>query len=105
VSIGTSQYFSVNSIQVVQKQVGAGPVGRAANYTVKNQLFMCLRPACFETGFEFVSGFEEGQPSPRNKNKNKKSHSYRGGKIYAFWILTTILEPHDQPDACGAPQQ
>ena len=26
----------------------------------KNQLFICLPPACFETGFGFVSGFEEG---------------------------------------------
>jgi hypothetical protein len=26
----------------------------------KNQLFMCLPLACFETGFGFVSGFEEG---------------------------------------------
>jgi hypothetical protein len=30
------------------------------NYIVKNQLFMCLPPACFETGFGFVSGFDEG---------------------------------------------
>jgi hypothetical protein len=30
------------------------------NYIVKNQLFMCLPLASFETGFGFVSGFDEG---------------------------------------------
>ncbi len=30
------------------------------NLIQKNQLFMCLPPACFETGFGFVSGFDEG---------------------------------------------
>ena len=30
------------------------------NYAVKIEFFMCLPPACFETGFGFVSGFEEG---------------------------------------------
>jgi hypothetical protein len=28
--------------------------------TYKKCKFMCLPPACFETGFGFVSGFEEG---------------------------------------------
>ena len=31
------------------------------SHIVKTQLFMCLPPACFETGFGFVSGFEEGR--------------------------------------------
>ena len=40
------------------------PVPKSSeNHIVKNQLFMCLPPAaaaCFETGFGFVLGFEEG---------------------------------------------
>ena len=40
------------------------------NHIVKNQLFMCLPPACFENGFGFVSGFEEMRS--RNFPKNPK---------------------------------
>jgi hypothetical protein len=32
---------------------------------------MCLPPTCFETGFEFVSGFEEG--SSKNFSKYQKN--------------------------------
>ena len=37
------------------------PVPKSSeNHLVKNQLFMFLPPACFETGFGFDSGFEAG---------------------------------------------
>ena len=30
------------------------------NHILKNPPFMCLPPACFETGFGFEEGFKEG---------------------------------------------
>ena len=49
---------------------------------------MCLPPACFEIGFGFVSGFEEGynvvEEFFRKIPKLTKLPRYRGGKIYAF---------------------
>ena len=42
------------------------------NHTVKTQLFMCLPPACFEAGFGFVSGFEEGLVEEFSKKKIRK---------------------------------
>ena len=61
---------------------------------------MCLpTAACFETIFRFVSGLEEGYHGIRgNSLKSKKMTKVytfsRGGKIYAFWILTTIATYH-----------
>jgi hypothetical protein len=45
----------------------------------KNPTFYVFTPACFETGFGFVLGFEEGRW--RNfSGKSKNWRSYRGGK-------------------------
>ena len=61
---------------------------------------MCLPPAaCFETRFRFVSGLEEGYHGirgiPKNPKKMTKVYTFsRGGKIYAFWFLTTIATYH-----------
>jgi hypothetical protein len=56
------------------------------HHKVKTQLFTCLPPACFETGFGFVSGFEEDYNVVREfiPKKSKKWRSYGGGNVYSL---------------------
>jgi hypothetical protein len=63
-------FIRVNFIKPVLIQPVLGTQGAGTRYRVpggqlfstgtKNHIFMCLPPACFETGVGFVSGFEEG---------------------------------------------
>jgi hypothetical protein len=46
---------------------------------------MCLPSACFETGFGFVWGFEEGRP--RNFSKNPKTDKVIEGEIFMHFGL------------------
>jgi hypothetical protein len=43
---------------------------------------MCLPPACLETGFGFVSGFEEGFSMSFQKKKNLKMDEVIEGKRF-----------------------
>jgi hypothetical protein len=54
---------------------------------------MCSPPACFETGFGFVSGFEEAWRFVEEFFKKIQKWTklfIEGVKIYALWIVTTI---------------
>jgi hypothetical protein len=55
------------------------------NHIGKNQLFIGLPPACFETGSEFVSGFEEGRS--RNSSKNPKINEVMDGERFMHFGL------------------
>ena len=57
---------------------------------------MCLPPACFETRFGFVSGFDKGSHGTvvgtsvvKEFSKKKKIDEVRGGNIYEVDIVTT----------------
>jgi hypothetical protein len=64
------------------------------NHKVKNQLYMCLPPACVVTGFGFVPGFEEDRSGSSFVKNETAAITFRRCWIWhsrGRWVMTPVI--------------